>query len=250
MWSSCPWVRTSASMSSSRCSIARKSGRMRSTPGASSSGNNTPQSITSNRSACSKTVMLRPISPMPPRATARRPPSGSGGGAAVGTPGMGNGIPVGTALMPRPRRQLPLEPASRSRCYCLGRSRENPCLHECRGDRGDLVWLGRDLRQPGRTDVKAGQPQRRLTEGHPADRPEYTDQAQGAGMDTTGSAHIARLECGDHGSQPIGHDMAYDADEADCTYREPGQIEHVIPAVVGQTGTGDHLCAGTEIALG
>ena len=36
MWSSCPWVSTSASMSSSRSSMVRKSGRIRSTPGDSS----------------------------------------------------------------------------------------------------------------------------------------------------------------------------------------------------------------------
>ena len=33
MWSSCPWVRTTAAMSSSRCSMTPKSGRIRSTPG-------------------------------------------------------------------------------------------------------------------------------------------------------------------------------------------------------------------------
>ena len=78
MWSSWPWVSTSASMSPSRSSIARKSGRIRSTPGESSLGNSTPQSTTSSRPSCSKTVMLRPTSPMPPRATTRRPPGRQG----------------------------------------------------------------------------------------------------------------------------------------------------------------------------
>ena len=79
MWSSWPWVSTSASMSSRRSSMARKSGRIRSTPGESSAGNSTPQSTTSSRPSYSKTVMLRPISPMPPSATTRSPPSGSAG---------------------------------------------------------------------------------------------------------------------------------------------------------------------------
>jgi hypothetical protein len=80
MWSSCPCVSTTASTRSSRSRIHPKSGRIRSTPGWSSSGNSTPQSTTSSRPACSKTVMFRPISPRPPSATTRRPPAGSGGG--------------------------------------------------------------------------------------------------------------------------------------------------------------------------
>ena len=59
-----------------------KSGRIRSTPGWSASGNSTPQSTTSSWPSNSRTVMLRPISPSPPSAMTRRPPSGSGGGAA------------------------------------------------------------------------------------------------------------------------------------------------------------------------
>ena len=81
MWSSWPWVRTTASMSSSRCSMTPKSGRIRSMPGCSASGKRTPQSMTSSRPSNSRTAMFRPISPRPPSAMTRRPPSGSGGGA-------------------------------------------------------------------------------------------------------------------------------------------------------------------------
>ena len=49
-----------------------KSGRIRSIPGWLSSGNRTPQSTTSNCPSYSKTVILRPISPKPPKATMRR----------------------------------------------------------------------------------------------------------------------------------------------------------------------------------
>ena len=69
--------------------MARKSGRIRSTPGESSAGNSTPQSTTSSRPSYSKTVMLRPISPIPPSATTRSPPAGSGGG---GPPGSSAGL--------------------------------------------------------------------------------------------------------------------------------------------------------------
>ena len=75
MWSSCPCVRTIASMSSRRSLMYSKSGRIRSTPGWWSSGNRTPQSMTSSRPAYSRTAMLRPTSPSPPSATTRRAPS-------------------------------------------------------------------------------------------------------------------------------------------------------------------------------
>ncbi len=81
MWSSWPWVSTSASTSSSRSRIAAKSGRIRSTPGWWSSGNSTPQSTISRRPSYSKTVMLRPTSPRPPSGMTRRPPCGSSAGA-------------------------------------------------------------------------------------------------------------------------------------------------------------------------
>jgi len=78
-------VSTSASMSSSRSSIWRRSGRIRSTPGSSWVGNITPQSTISNRPRCSKTVMLRPISLMPPNAVTRNPPAVSGPGGLRST---------------------------------------------------------------------------------------------------------------------------------------------------------------------
>src|SRR5918997_5723977 len=81
MWSSCPWVRTTAAMSPRRCSLTPKSGRIRSTPGCSASGNSTPQSMTSSAPSYSRTAMLRPISPSPPSAMTRSPPAASGGGA-------------------------------------------------------------------------------------------------------------------------------------------------------------------------
>ncbi len=82
MWSSCPCVSTSASTSSRRSRIGSKSGRIRSTPGWWSSGNSTPQSTISRRPSYSKTVMLRPTSPRPPRGVIRSPPAASSPGAA------------------------------------------------------------------------------------------------------------------------------------------------------------------------
>src|SRR5918994_4217373 len=81
MWSSCPWVSTSASTALRRSRIGSKSGRIRSTPGWWSSGNSTPQSTISRRPSYSKTVMLRPTSPSPPSGMTRRPPAGRGAGA-------------------------------------------------------------------------------------------------------------------------------------------------------------------------
>ncbi len=84
MWSSCPCVSTIACTSASRSRIAEKSGRIRSTPGWSTSGNSTPQSTTSSLPPNSKTVMLRPIAPSPPSGMMRSAPAGNGGGGASG----------------------------------------------------------------------------------------------------------------------------------------------------------------------
>src|SRR5665648_200847 len=80
MWSSCPWVSTMATTSSSRSRIEVKSGRITSIPGWWSSGKRTPQSTTSSLPWYSKTVMLRPISPRPPRGVTRRAPRARRGG--------------------------------------------------------------------------------------------------------------------------------------------------------------------------
>ena len=81
MWSSCPCVSTIATMSARRCRIEVKSGRITSIPGWVSSGKSTPQSTTSSLPSYSKTVMLRPISPTPPRRVMRIAPRWSTGGA-------------------------------------------------------------------------------------------------------------------------------------------------------------------------
>ena len=109
MWSSWACVSTSASTSSSRSRIAVKSGRIRSTPGCDSSGNSTPQSMSSSRPAYSTTAMLRPISPRPPSAKTRRPFGASGGGV----PRSG----CGWLMRRAPRRGMPrsMPAASQSR---------------------------------------------------------------------------------------------------------------------------------------
>ncbi|COX02527.1 Uncharacterised protein [Mycobacterium tuberculosis] len=114
MWSSCPWVNTSASMSSSRSSTWRMSGRIRSTPGSSWPGNNTPQSIINSRPRCSKTVMLRPISLMPPSAVTRNPPEvrGPGGGRSTST----SGPPFGSPLDHRSTEAARMSAANASIC--------------------------------------------------------------------------------------------------------------------------------------
>ena len=126
MWSSCPWVRTSASTLSRRSRMESKSGRIRSTPGWWSSGNRTPQSTISRRSAYSKTVMLRPTSPRPPSGMTRRAPSASGAG--VDSSGWGwlkvllRSVRTRPARHagPRPRRRR-AQRAVRARCGCRAR---------------------------------------------------------------------------------------------------------------------------------
>src|SRR5438552_14291697 len=66
-WSSWPWVSRHPSSRSAFSRSQVKSGRTRSTPSMSTSGNMSPQSSSSSRPSCSKHAQLRPISPSPPR---------------------------------------------------------------------------------------------------------------------------------------------------------------------------------------
>src|ERR1700737_3289608 len=70
-WSSWPWVSRKASTLSLRSCREVTSGRTRSTPSISSSGNIRPASMTTMFSSYSSAIMLRPISPRPPRGMAR-----------------------------------------------------------------------------------------------------------------------------------------------------------------------------------
>ena len=141
MWSSWAWVNTSASMSSRRPSMWRRSGRIRSTPGSSWPGNSTPQSMISSRPRCSKTVMLRPISLMPPSAVTRKPPGASGPGGCE-------------------RAARRCSPGSSQR----RRSSEHAGGPHVGGQRLDLFRRGRNLRQPRITSLDAQQPKSLL--GH------------------------------------------------------------------------------------
>jgi hypothetical protein len=58
----------------------RSRGGSRPPPAGAPPGKSTAQSTTSSLPSYSKTVMFRPTSPRPPRATTRRPPAASGGG--------------------------------------------------------------------------------------------------------------------------------------------------------------------------
>ena len=80
MWSSWPWVRTMPMMSSMRSARWSRPGRIRSTPGWSSSGKSTPQSTSRISPSISKQVMLRPTSPSPPSGMIRRVPGARVGG--------------------------------------------------------------------------------------------------------------------------------------------------------------------------
>src|ERR1700737_4002727 len=70
-WSSWPWVSRKASTLSLRSCQSVTSGSTRSTPSISSSGNIRPASMTTMFSSYSSAIMLRPISPKPPRGMAR-----------------------------------------------------------------------------------------------------------------------------------------------------------------------------------
>src|SRR5438552_11363925 len=70
-WSSCACVSSTASTRSALSRRYVKSGRTRSMPGMSASGNMIPQSTTRIRPSTSRQKQFRPISPSPPRNTIR-----------------------------------------------------------------------------------------------------------------------------------------------------------------------------------
>ena len=129
-----PRARASArspSTSSSRSRMYSKSGRIRSTPGWWSSGNSTPQSTMSSRPACSKTVMLRPISPIPPSGTTRSPFAGSAGGGPSSGCGWLTGRnrrPGGRPAAARARRRWPPAAAYEEIRHRARPSRSRPAL--------------------------------------------------------------------------------------------------------------------------
>src|SRR3984957_5658904 len=189
MWSSWGCVMPTASTRSSLPSRYSKSGRIRSTPGWSGSGNKTPQSTMSSRPRYSKTVMFRPISPRPPRATMRRPSRVSAGGGV------------------------------RSGCGWLTRSDRSRQLDAARGEvKRQLMPFGvggGEQRAAHRAAGQAEQVQGGLGH-HRALVPEQAvvgrDQVV---VQLSGGGGVAPAERVDHLVQPVPRHMADHADEAD-----------------------------------
>src|SRR5260370_29621140 len=241
MWSSWACVRTTASTWSSLSRRYAKSGRIRSTPGWSGSGNSTPQSTMSRRPRYSKTVMFRPISPSPPSGTMRRPLRASlPGGARSGCGWLTLYLP----LAPQSRRRR--APSARS----CGRPRQ---LHAARGEvqRQLLSFRGGGGQQRGahRAPWLAKQVKRRL--GHDrslvAEHPGvYRHELV---VDLTGAAHVACAEGVDHLVQPVPHHAADHADEACGAQGEPREVQHVRAAVINKVGPGQHVRGGGRVVL-
>ena len=204
MWSSWPWVSTIACTSASRSRIGAKSGRIRSTPGCSTSGKSTPQSTMSSLPSYSKTVMLRPMAPRPPSGMTRRPPSrqrrrrierrrapGSCGhrlqraaaaqsarswasSSAVASTSGGRTGPAGRPCAPRPAftrivpwvRKMPVKSGSSRRCSAQGG-----------GDVAALVRLDHVL---GQRPAEVG---RRADQADPADGEHRQREGVLAGVD-------------------------------------------------------------------
>src|SRR5919199_1231350 len=243
MWSSWPWVRTTATTSCSRSARKEKSGRIRSTPGWLSSGKSTPQSMTSRRPRCSSTAMLRPTSPRPPRATTRRPSSGSGGGG----PSSGWGWLIALPRCARSAIRGALCPwfarCARSQDSALGEVEAQLLdLGVRRGHEGqphraggqDALHLQGRLRRDGA-----------LGPCHdPAHRREEL------GVQAAGGGQVPGVHGAHHRRVLPGGDMADDADDAGGAVREPGEVEGVVPAVEGELRLGQDLRPGEEVPGG
>src|SRR5215468_3829217 len=211
MWSSCAWVITMASTRPNRSSRLEKSGRIRSTPGWSCSGNSTPQSTTSRRPRYSNTVMFRPISPRPPRPTRRRPLRGSGGGG----PRSGCGW-----LTRRPR-----SPSGGGTRSCRTSRQLHTARHQIGAKLLDLSLRRVDQWETGDPAGQAKQAQRGLRHdgalgaGHDPD-----DDRQQVEMDLAGLLDAPGPVRVDHVVQPVADHVADHADEPGRT--EEGILVH------------------------
>src|SRR3954453_2330346 len=194
MWSSCPCVRTTATMSPRRCSMTPKSGRIRSTPGCSASGKRTPQSMTSSLPSNSTTAMLRPISPSPPRAMTRSPPSGSGGGAWRSRWGWVIG-PLTDWFFPKS-----------SQGYASG--------GEIGAQLRDLVGGGVDQRGADRPTRQAQLAQGRLDQDDALGAEDAGVERQQGLVDRPGLHQVTGLDGGDQLGQPRAGKVSDDADHA------------------------------------
>src|SRR3954453_2600819 len=226
MWSSCPWVRTTAAMSPSRCSMTPKSGRIRSTPGCSASGKSTPQSMTSSRPSYSSTAMLRPISPSPPSAMTRRPPVASGGGALSSRRGWARSAVTG------------------------GNSQGDASSGKVDAQLGQLRGGGVDQGRPDGAGRQAERVERGLDQDDALGTEDAGVDRQQALVDRACLDQVAGLDGGDELGQPGADQVADHADPADRAEREQREVQHVLAAVVGEVGAGQRPGDGTEVALG
>src|SRR3712207_3759054 len=207
MWSSCPWVRTTAAMSSSRCSMMPKSGRIRSTPGCSASGNSTPQSMTTSVPSYSSTAMLRPISPSPPSAMTRSPPAVRGGAAFRSRGGLArSAVTVASSQVDASSGEVGAQ------------------LLELRGGGVDQGWPDGAGRQAHRVERGLDQDDALGAEDAGVDR-------QQALVDRARLDQVAALDGGDELCQPRADLVADDADDADGTDGEQREVQHVLAAV-------------------
>src|SRR5581483_9246635 len=256
------------SMSSRRSRRMVKSGRIRSTPGCSSSGKSTPQSMTSRRPPYSKTVMLRPISPRPPRGVMRRAPSGSGGGGPSSGCGwlkshssphapharsghvarasfvlfywscvVRDGARCAVVLFTPAWRGSPL-----SEMYPTGRQILRQLL--------DFRVGGVDERQPDGTGGQAEAAQGGLRGDHALGAEEALEDGHQLLVDLGRLGDVAAEVRLQHGAQLWGDQVAGDADEADRADREQRQVERVVTGVPGEVGLRDDLGGGHGVALG
>src|ERR1039458_3420883 len=203
VWSSWPWVSKMAS-TRSFCSISQvNSGRIRSTPYMSGSGNMSPTSMTSRRPLTSTAQQLRPISPSPPRKVtrtaasameAREPRSDLGGprverlvGGAEREPALADGQSdraqhrLGRQRVRPAVRALECERFEQSRV--LGDGSVEVALHEQLDRTGELraTPMRRDRDEPDRADRQEGEDEPVV--------PAVDVEAPRRGLDEPGGAH-------------------------------------------------------------
>ena len=260
MWSSWPWVSTSASMSSSAVLDGPEVGqdqvdaRLLVLAGTARRSRRS-----SSRPSYSKTVMLRPISPMPPSATTRRPPSGRRAApVAASSVAVRHREPArrwcgwwsatyGRAAGVRPgptRAACHVATAAASASGTPAAPRSAAIAATCSSVAG-----GSGSR--GSPTSMAAQAQRGLREDHAADPAHRPEHRQQSAVDGAGAGRRRRPRT------PPACARSRSATTCPMTLTkptpptdEPRQVQRVVAGVVGEVGGRDDLAAGEQVALG
>ena len=227
MWSSCPCVSTTASMSSSRSRIGSKSGRIRSTPGWFSSGNSTPQSMIEQPAVVLEHGHVAPDLAEPAE---RDRPAARAAEVAAARRARGAGGSYGDVLQDVGERRS----SSTQQVDLLRARRLAVC--GCAVRRG---WAARRASSSAALAITAP-----WCPGHDRRDERQQRSCRSGGRSARSPASRAAIIA----AYCAPGDVADHGDDADRAEGEPGEVQRVVAAVDRQVGRAQQPGAGVQVA--